>query len=402
MKQKVVVIGHGYTSRLGVIRALGRVGYEVNVIVMMPGQKNVSVKADKPIDCCSKYVNEVYYCPSDREQLIQLLLEKCTDSSQKVVLFPDSDFSEAAIDENQDRLRNYFVFPNINHKKGAVVTWMDKMLQKVTAQEFGLNVAQGWLIKIVDGQYDLPADLRFPCFPKPLTTLTGGKRGLQKCNDAADLKKVLFSLIQRNATIDVLAEEYKNIETEYALLGFSNGKEVVIPGIIQTISLANGGHFGVARQGIIKPVSGFEQLVCQFEQFVKRTEFCGIFDIDFYKSDGCFYFSEMNLRYGGSGYAYTAMGVNLPDMLVRYLTGQPLEGIPQQITKEAVFINERMCRDDWADNYITTKSLCKMMKTADISFVNDKDDIAPQRKYYSSLFDPVLNLKRIAKKLLRR
>lgn len=35
MKQKVVVIGHGYTSRLGVIRALGKAGYEVIVVDML-------------------------------------------------------------------------------------------------------------------------------------------------------------------------------------------------------------------------------------------------------------------------------------------------------------------------------------------------------------------------------
>ena len=402
MKQRVVVIGHGYTSRLGVIRALGKEGYEVYVIVMMPGRKTVPQKVARPVDSYSKYVSKLYYCLSDREQLIQLLLEKCSDAGQKVVLFPDSDFSEAAIDENQDRLRNHFLFPNINNTQGAVVAWMDKMRQKKTAQKIGLNVSPGWLIKVVDGKYNIPADLRFPCFPKPVATITGGKMGLQRCNDEKDLKRVLSSLIQKNATIDVLVEEYKNIETEYALLGFSDGNEVVIPGIIQTISLANGGHFGVARQGIVKPIAGFEPLVRQFEQFVKSTEFRGIFDIDFYKSEDCFYFSEMNFRYGGSGYAYTAMGVNLPDMLVRSLTGQSIAVMQQQITEEATFINERMCKDDWADNHITTRAFCKMMKTADISFVKDKDDIAPQRKYYSSLIDPVLNLKRIAKKLLRR
>ena len=75
MKQKVVVIGHGYTSRLGVIRALGREGYEVTVIVMTGYNRDgKTLNTKKPIDCYSKYVSRVLYCPSDREKLIQLLL----------------------------------------------------------------------------------------------------------------------------------------------------------------------------------------------------------------------------------------------------------------------------------------------------------------------------------------
>ena len=60
MKQKVVVIGHGYTSRLGVIRALGKAGYEVVVVVMTGCNKDGTLNTTKPIDCYSKYVSEVH------------------------------------------------------------------------------------------------------------------------------------------------------------------------------------------------------------------------------------------------------------------------------------------------------------------------------------------------------
>ena len=402
MKQKVVVIGHGYTSRLGVIRALGKAGYEVVVVVMTGYNKDGTLNTTKPIDCYSKYVSEVHYCFSDKEKLITLLLERCTDPNQKVVLFTDSDFSEAAVDENQERLRDYFLFPHINHQTGAVVAWMDKVRQKETARHVGLNVAEGWIIDVTNGEYTIPEEIKYPCFPKPLATIVGGKGGLRKCNTEEDLKSVVASLSQKKTTISILVEEYKEIETEHALLGFTDGKEVVIPGIIQTMSLANGGHFGVAKQGKIMPTTGFEDLVERFKQFVLQTEFVGIFDIDFYKSDGRYYFCEMNFRYGGSGYAYTAMGVNLPDMLVRSLTGKSIEGMQRQITKEAVFINERMCKDDWAGNYITTKEFLQLMRTADVSFVLDKEDPGPQKVFYKSLRDPIMNLKRVSKNILKR
>lgn len=51
MKQKVVIIGHGYLSRLALIRSLGQAGYDVTVIVTMYGDVNTT----RPLDCYSKY-----------------------------------------------------------------------------------------------------------------------------------------------------------------------------------------------------------------------------------------------------------------------------------------------------------------------------------------------------------
>lgn len=402
MKQKVVVIGHGYTSRLGLIRALGSVGYEVIVIVMTTLNRRGEINTEKPIDCYSKYVSQIYYCLSDREKLVSLLLDKCIEEEQKVVVIPDSDFSVATIDLNQDRLKDYFIFPHINHEQGTIVSWMNKVRQKEVARSIGLNVADGWVVEVVDGEYTIPKEIKYPCFPKPLATIVGGKGGLRKCNNEIELTSVIELLIKRKQTISILVEEYKEIEVEHALLGFSDGGEVIIPGIIQTISLANGGHFGVAKQGKIMPINGFEDLIDKFKRFVLQTGFVGIFDIDFYKSDGDYYFCEMNFRYGGSGYAYTAMGVNLPDMLVRTLTGKTLEGMNHIITKEAIFINERMCKDDWVEGYISTKAFRRLMRTADVSFVADEEDRVPQQMFDKSLCKSALSAKRIAKKIIKR
>lgn len=402
MKQKVVVIGHGYTSRLGVIRALGRAGYEVIVVVMTGYNKDGTLNTTKPIDCYSKYVSEVHYCYSDREQLITLLLEKCADPNQKVVLFTDSDFSEAAVDFYQDRLREHFYFPNINNEPGAVVAWMDKVKQKQTAKALGLDVAEGWVIEVKSGQYTIPKEICYPCFPKPLATIVGGKSGLRRCDNESELRSVIAILTAKKPDINILVEEFKKIDTEHALMGFTDGKKVIIPGIIKTTSLANGGHFGVAKQGKILPVKGYEDLVEQFKQFVLKTDFYGIFDIDFYESEGRYYFCEMNFRYGGSGYAYTAMGVNLPEMFVRSVTGQTIGGMQQQIQNEAVFINERMCKDDWLGNYISTREFLHLMKTTDLSFVKDAEDPKPQQIFFKGLMNPVMNLKRILRKILKR
>ena len=115
LKQKVVIIGHSYTSRLSLIRSVAQIGCEITVIVMTGFKRDgKTLNNRKPIDCSSKYISHVFYClRSDKETFIRLLLEQCTDLQQKVVLIPDSDDTVVAIDNNQERLKDYFVFPHI-------------------------------------------------------------------------------------------------------------------------------------------------------------------------------------------------------------------------------------------------------------------------------------------------
>ena len=401
MKQKVVIIGHGYTSRLGMIRALGMAGYEVIVIVMTFYKRDgKTLDTRKPIDCYSKYVSRyLFNLASDKNGLIELLLRECVDPNQKVVIIPDSDVSAAAIDMNQDKLSPYFLFPHINHEQGAVVDWMDKTRQKTLASECGLTVAKSWTIQVVDGKYTIPNELQYPCFPKPLATIVGGKGGLKRCINEPELRAVIAMLVQKKPTIDIMVEEFRDIQTEYAVLGFSDGKDVVIPGILEILSMANGGHFGVAKQGRIMPIQGYEELVGKFKDFVSRIGFVGIFDIDFYKSDDELFFGEMNLRYGGSGYAVTASGVNLPEMLVKTLIGQSIEDLPKQVTKTSIYCNERMCVDDWYGGYIGTKQYKKILQSANISFIGDKDDEVPREVFRREKCGIIMNVKKIVKRV---
>ena len=57
MRQKVVIIGHGYTSRLGLIRSLADLDCEITVIAMVFNGwfgRLIRFEGGKPIDCRSK------------------------------------------------------------------------------------------------------------------------------------------------------------------------------------------------------------------------------------------------------------------------------------------------------------------------------------------------------------
>ena len=381
MTPKVVIIGHGYLSRLSLVRSVAEIGCDVTVIVMT-SQFEGKQPSQKPIDCYSKYVSHYYYCVrKDKDALVSLLLDKCADPLQKVILIPDGDDVVAAIDNNKDRLKEHFLFPHIDKEPSSMEYWMEKTHQKQLAKEIGLNVTNATIVEIKDGQYTIPSDLQYPVFPKPLATMNGGKGGMRRCDNAKELSKALDYIINtRSRNTKVMVEDYKQIETEYALLGFSDGKEVVIPGVLQFLAVSKA-HPGIALQGKVVPVNGFEELVEKFKALVLRIGFVGVFDVDFFKSESLFYFCELNLRYGGSGYAITKMGVNLPAMMVKSFMGEPIDNMAKSIGGKAVYVNDKMCFDDWNNGKISFKDYKNYLKNSDIRFICDEHDRFPEREY---------------------
>ena len=407
MKNKVVIIGQGFTGRLSIVRSVAEMGCDITLIVLTNRNKtNGDLKQVKPIDAYSKYVNRTLYCEAyNKEMLIDLLLTKCVDPDQKVFIFPDNDFSAAAIDLSLNVLKDHFYCPNINWEQGAVLDWMDKVRQKQLAQDIGLNVAKSSIIEMNDGKYVIPENIEYPCFVKPLMSLIGAKLGLKKCNNRNELENHLTqlpTLNKRYRNIKLLVEDFKKIDKEFAVLGFSDGHEVVIPGIIEIIHLAHGTHLGVAVQGKVYPVED-DDLIEKFRKIINKIGFAGIFDIDYYESAGRIYFGEINLRFGGSGYAYTKTGVNLPVMMMKSFLGESIEGMNMSVTRSSVFFNERMAMDDWLHGYISKKDFNIIRKESDIHFVNDNNDTAPQRAFEKEIKKQKLRMvfKRLYRKLFR-
>lgn len=385
MKQNVVIIGHSFSSRLSIIRSVAETGCEVTVIVMTADKEHngKTSKNRKPMDCFSRYVSHVYYClRKDKDAFIRLLLDKCIVPNQKVILIPDSDDTVSAIDDHYDILKEHFYFPHIIDKPGAIAYWMDKSHQKEMAKSVGLNVAEAQILEINNGVYSIPSNVNYPCFTKPLATMNGGKDGMRRCNNRKELAAALDDFIlHRDRNGKILVEDYKEITKEYALLGLSDGEEVIIPGILQLLVISHK-YKGIALQGKVSSISGFEDVVEKFKQLVKRIGFVGLFDIDFYESEGKIYFCELNLRFGGSGYAVTKMGVNLPAMYVElWEDGRIDKKQKVNIDGSAIYVNERMCLEDWNAGYISTFKFFQYLKNADIYFISDKEDVEPEKRF---------------------
>ena len=202
MKNKVVILGSGFSSRLCLARSLGQLGYEVSLIV-------VEQIHSKPIECYSKYVKHYYYTQSndDEDKIIKILLENCKDEKQKVILIPTNDLSASVLDKNLHLLEPYFLFPNIHHQQGSITAWMNKEKQKKLAQELDLNVANSINVKIVNRTYEIPKNVNYPCFCKTREYIPGYKYTLRRCDNDEQLRSFLDDLSQKFENLTLMVED---------------------------------------------------------------------------------------------------------------------------------------------------------------------------------------------------
>ena len=399
--RKVVIIGNSFTSRLAVVRALANMECEITVVCIGFYPKlRQGVIPPIPADCYSRYVNRYLFFERQegREGLVRLLLKECAAPKEQVLLIPTSDFSVVAIDTNQHLLEKSFVFPHIQHEEGAIERWMNKELQKTQARKVGLTAPDSVVLRANNNVYQIPEGIHFPCFTKPLASIGGGKQCQRRCNTQEELEDVV-NKAERLGITELLVEDFVCIDTEYAVLGWSDGKDVIIPSVLSFIE-GSKAHRGIAMLGKVMPVVGFESLLAQFKSLIQSIGYVGIFDIDFFESKGVFYFAEINFRIGGSCHAVTVAGVNLPAMMVSDMLNQKSASDSKPISHTYTYVNERMCLDDWYQGYISSSCYHHYLKSADISFVTDSDDPAPakafRREYNSKLF----SFKRIAKRVL--
>ena len=310
---KAVVCGRNFTSRLGMIRALGESGYEVILVRTNEGHD---------IDSYSRYViKDIFSSERDEGSLMQTLLSLQPESGGKMLLMPVDDYCAAVIDQNLDALKDKYLFQNINMTQGEVGRLMDKGLQKSLAVKAGMNVASGRLVKIENGLYSIPEEVKYPCFTKPLASFKDGKAYMRKCSSEKELRTVLDSAASTRKNCDIMVEDFVQIEKELAIVGISDGEKVVIPGVIQMlldgIMYVEGAatHTGVTCLGKVYPPELYKDFLSRIEDMVKAFRFVGLFDVDAYIADGKLFFNELNLRFGASGYSITASGINLPKML---------------------------------------------------------------------------------------
>ena len=391
-----VVAGRNYCNILAMSRALGKSGYDVEVLRIFktkPGRTRL-LRRMKP-DAFSRYVREYHECIADNDtgRIADWLVRHAAGNHGKLLL-PSDDYSAWAVDETLDELRKFYVVPSIADKAGAISRLMDKNEQKKLAAAFNLPMLQSTVIKSEGGHYEIPAGIVFPCFIKPNISMNSTKAKMRKCSDMDELAEILNGYAA-SGDFEILAEEYADIKNEYSLLGVSTSDGVAAPCLFRTV---RGGHRerkGVALMGETISCEGLQPLIDECCSFIKSLDYTGLFDADFIETaDGEIYFIELNFRAGASMHAFTETGVNLPGMFAdNIIKGVEFKENCAVSETGKLFISEKVLMEEYARNDASKAEIKNWMNEADIHFVKDDNDPGPYK--YFRRFYAVAGLMRV-------
>ncbi len=388
-KPRVVVAGRNYCSNLTMARSLGEAGYEVEVlrIFQVKPKWYHLMKKLKP-DAHSDYIKGYHVCISRRKsRVIVNRLIRLADKYRKMLLIPADDLVANIADEYYNRLKRYYLMPNINDECGEIGRLMSKEAQKEIAKEAGLPIINSCVIRVAKkGEVVIPETVNYPCFIKPNISKNSSKSRMRKCENEEELRAALTEFSQ-GKSIEMMVEDYVEIKQEFAILGLSTKKGVLAPGFFCT---EEGGHDerrGVAIIGKVLSCDQERKLIDDIVKFIETLNFDGLFDVDLIQTaDGKMYFVELNLRFGASGYAITASGINLPGMFADYMFfDKPVDTSLKIEEPGKLFISEKVMIEEYVKGFMTKAEMDQKMKDVDIHFVqNDTDKAAYKhfKKFY--------------------
>ncbi len=377
-KPLVIVLSRNYSTGLGVIRSLGQAGYPVDLVA------STKKKGSSVIASCSRYVRRSQEVLAPKIQgdtgagLVDVLLEYAAQPGTKVI-FPTDDFTASVVASYHDVLKPHFLMPEIRADRTLIET-MDKTLQGQLAREAGLLTPREWVISLRE-DIVVPEDVVYPCFVKPLQSISGHKTEMAVCGSPEELSDHLAKMQSFFDQRSVLVQEYLHIDREYDLSGLCLDQTVIIPAVIEKTHIARF-EKGVTMAGRLLAPEIMGELLAKMKDLLRRLRYVGMFDMELHVCGDKIYFNEINLRSGGPNFAYCLGGVNLPAMLVEELLGLGHDPAAEEMTGLGKsFVYEKVAWEDYIHGYMTRQELRACLEEADFSLLANEDDPAPGRRF---------------------
>lgn len=399
-KPLVIVLSRNYSTGLGVIRSLGVAGYTVDLIA------STKKKGSSVIASCSKYVRNAVEVVTPKIQgdtgagLIAELMKYVGKSEEKMVLFPVDDFTTSVVDANRRQLEKHFFMPGIRGDKEVSISGiMDKTVQGERAKSAGLLTPEEWLINL-KGEIEIPKDISYPCFVKPLQSVSGHKNEMTVCRNERELESHLLSMKSFYSNRSVLVQEYLNIDKEFDLSGVCTEQQVIIPAVIEKTRIAKH-ELGVTLSGKLLSPDVLGTVKDKIVELMRQTHYIGMFDMELNLCGDKIYFNEINFRSGGPNYSYFLNGVNLPDIFVKEITGKGHDLEEEKLKCFGkTFVYEKVAWEDYINSYMTKHELMQCIRAADYTLLEDKNDPEPGNHFRKRI--RLSAMKHKMKKMLKR
>lgn len=392
---KVVVTGRNYCNILTMVRALGEAGYDVDVLRVYkkkPAMANILGKMEP--EASSKYVDGFYRCiVNNHPERMTTSLIKLGNQEQKILLMPVDDYTAYLIDKSYNQLKEYFIIPNVADKEGELSRLMDKNEQKLLAVKQGLPMPKSVLVKVENGEVNLPDGIHYPCFIKPNVSMNSTKARMMRCDDRQVLENVLFKYAKQE-DFEVLIEEFIDIKEEYSILGIGTKDKAIAPAVFKVLKGGNKERKGVTVVGEAVSSEPFKEILDKCCRYVESIQYTGIFDIDLLESkEGKIYFIELNFRAGASTHLFTKTGVNLPGMFADdMLKNIEMEDVSASESVGKKFVSEKVLLEEYVRNDVSVFRAISYLMKADVRFIKDEKDRKPY-KYFKKYCIVITGLK---------
>ena len=293
MSKYIVFVCKDHYNPLGIVRTLGEAGISPVAVV---------VKSDPQLVVKSKYVKTKHVVGSPEEGLELIIRLYAKSKEDKSFIVTGDDVTVSLLDQNYDRLKDYFYFYNAG-ETGRIRHFMNKDVLNALAIKHGFNVAKTWKVK--PGNCEIPDDITYPVMTKAIHSFgSEWKNIVFICNNEFDLKEA-YNKIKSEY---VLLQEYIEKSDEYGFEGFSvnHGQDVFIS--MQTSQVYEIPD-KYSPYWYIKNINN-EQFIKQASGMIQEIGLEGIWEYEFLvDKKGKMYFLEINFRNTVIGWATTVAGM---------------------------------------------------------------------------------------------
>ena len=305
----VIVIGGTHHNSLGVIRALGERGYEVEYVNINAGKADFVSK--------SKYISK--YKSLNSVEHVYYYLEERAKSVEKEILISCADVVTEYLNLYKDKLSRRYIIPGVP-QQGRIIELMDKTTMIEMAEKRGIYAPPMW---------NLPVDVdkvTFPSITKCHVSSHGGKSDIVIHHSKEELNSFL-----QNTEGELFAQAYINKTEEVQLIGCSlrGGEEIIIPGMSKIIRSQPNTNTGFLEYGPLEPF--YYDIVEKAKLYIRDCQYSGLFSFEILRgTDDKIWFLEINFRNDGNAWCVTKSGINLPVIWVKACLGEDYQAEIQE------------------------------------------------------------------------